>query len=244
MLVVANWKLHGDREFVSRFAAAWTAPSGVDVVICPPWGYLHQAASAFAGKSVTFGAQCIAVAPSGPFTGENAAEMAADLGAGFAIVGHSERRAHFGETNDVVAAKFQAAQRAGLTPILCVGETGDERRRGDAEAVVRAQLAAVTAPAHGLGRAVVAYEPVWAIGTGASATPAQAQAMHAAIRGLLPARDRATRLLYGGSVTAANAPLLFAEPDIDGALVGGASLDAGEFAAICCAAAAAPKRET
>ena len=239
MLVVANWKMHGDRGFVSRFAAAWTAPSGVEVVVCPPWGYLHQAASAFAGKSVALGAQSTAVASSGPFTGENAAEMAVDLGAAFAIVGHSERRQHFGETNDVVAAKFGAARRAGLTPILCVGETSDERRRGDAQAVVGAQLRAVAAlRPNGLGDAVIAYEPVWAIGTGETATPAQAQAMHAAIRQLLPASGRATRLLYGGSVKAANAAPLFAEPDIDGALVGGASLDAGEFAAICFAASA------
>ena len=240
MLVVANWKMHGDREFVAQFARAWRAPSGVDVVVCPSWGHLDLAVSAFAGQGVRFGVQTTAAEPSGAFTGEHAAEMARDLGAVFAIVGHSERRRLFGETDAVVAAKFCAAQRAGLTPILCVGESQDERRGGNAVEVVRGQLGAVAgvAGADALRDAVIAYEPVWAIGTGDTATPAQAQAMHAAIRAALPNAGCATRVLYGGSVKAANAAWIFAEPDVDGALVGGASLDANEFSAICFAAAA------
>ena len=241
-LVVANWKMHGDKDFVARFARAWRAPPGVDVVICPSWGYLDCAVSAFAGRGVRFGVQTTASEPSGAFTGENAAEMARDLGAAFAVVGHSERRQMFGETDAVVAKKFRAAGRAGLTPILCVGEDRTERLAGNAEQVVRGQLDAVARAAgpDALRDAVLAYEPVWAIGTGETATPAQAQSMHAAIRGALPNGGRAARVLYGGSVKAANAARIFAEPDVDGALVGGASLDANEFAAICLAAAANP----
>ena len=244
-LVVANWKMHGDRRFITSFASQYgDAPAGVDVVICPPLAYLAQCVAAFRGRRIRFGVQNVATVPSGALTGEHAAEMARDLGAEYAIIGHSERRSLFGESDAIVAQKFQAAKRAGLNPILCVGETLQQRRSGRAQATVHAQLAAVldNAPAPALEHATIAYEPVWAIGTGATATPAVAQDMHAAIRERLGRAGVAarTRLLYGGSIKADSAAALFAAAEIDGGLVGGASLDATAFAAICCAAACAP----
>ena len=244
-LLVANWKANASKSLVERFVAGWRDPPGdVDVVICPPWGYLDRVAAALAARRVRFGVQSTSAEPAGAFTGEHAAEMARDIGGEFAIVGHSERRRLFGETDAVVARKFQAAQRASLVPILCVGESREARRRGGAEAVVRAQLDGVIAAcgSSALGDAVIAYEPVWAIGTGETATPEQAQAMHLFIRSCLPDCGRAVRVLYGGSVHADNAADLFAQADVDGALVGGASLDAGAFAAICSAAAASLAR--
>ena len=232
--------MNGTAQAVADYAAAWPAvPSGIDVVFCPPWPYLDRLVSALRDGGVRFGVQTTAVEPAGAFTGEHAAEMARDLGAEFAIVGHSERRRLYAETDAVVVAKFRAARRAGLTPILCVGETLEERRSGSAVAVVLAQLEAVDAGAGGSAweDVVIAYEPVWAIGTGETATPAQAQEMHVVIREYLAGRRSAladtTRILYGGSVNAANADDLFAQPDIDGGLVGGASLDALVFSAIC-----------
>lgn len=244
-LVAANWKMNGTAQAVADFAAAWPdTPPGVDVVLCPPWGYLDRLATALEGRGVRFGVQTTAVESAGAFTGEHAAEMARDLGAEFAIVGHSERRRLYAETDAVVVAKFLAAQRAGLTPIVCVGETIEERRAGNAAGVVLAQLDAIddSAGPSAWKDVVIAYEPVWAIGTGETATPAQAQEMHAAIREYLarrsPALAEGTRILYGGSVNAGNADDLFAQADIDGGLVGGASLDAKEFAEICSTAAA------
>lgn len=241
-LVAGNWKMHGTTEELAAFAAAWRpAPATVEVLLCPPLGYLRQAAS-LRVRGVQLGAQDVAAAAGGAFTGQHSAAMAKDLGAAFAIVGHSERRRLCGETNAVVAEKFVAAGRAGLVPILCVGETLAERRGGSARGVVLGQLDAVLrhAGAAAFATAVVAYEPVWAIGTGETASPADAQAMHAAIRGHLAnvaeARADGVRILYGGSVNGGNAGALFAAPDVDGGLVGGASLDAREFAAICCAA--------
>ena len=245
-LVAGNWKMHGSSEALAAFGAAWQFGSAaVDVLLCPPFGYLRQAAPLLA-HGVQLGAQDVAAAAAGAFTGEHSAAMAKDLGATFAIVGHSERRRLFGETDAVVAAKFAAAARAGLVPILCVGETLAERRAGAARAVVLRQLDAVLRHAGTAAPepAVVAYEPVWAIGTGETASPEVAQAMHATIRAHLSEgsalRGEGTRVLYGGSVHAGNAAALFAAPDVDGALVGGASLDAREFAAICCAAAPPP----
>ena len=245
-LVVANWKMHGDRQFIRSFASQYgDAPSHVDVVICPPLAYLAECVATFRGKHIGFGTQNVAVAPSGSFTGEHAAEMARDLGAQYAIVGHSERRRLCGESDALVAEKFQAARRAGLHPILCVGETLRQRQQGEALAVVAEQLDAVLAHA-GAGAfegATVAYEPVWAIGTGETATPALAQEMHFAIRAqLLGAGVGDLHVLYGGSVKADGAAALFAAADIDGGLVGGASLDAAAFKAICCAAAAVGRR--
>ena len=246
-LVVANWKMHGDRQFIRAFASQYgDAPAGVDVVVCPPLAYLAQCVSTFRGVHLRFGAQDVAAAPSGAFTGEHAAEMARDIGAEYAIVGHSERRRLFGESDALVAEKFQAARRAGLHPILCVGETLGQRQRGEAVATVAAQLAVVLAHAgaSAFENATVAYEPVWAIGTGETATPALAQEMHAAIRAQLRSAGAGaqSRLLYGGSVTADGAAALFAAADIDGGLVGGASLDAAAFKAVCCAAATGGRR--
>lgn len=244
-LVAGNWKMHGSSQALEAFASAWCQPpAGVEVLLCPPIGYLGQAA-ALRQRGIALGAQNVARAASGAFTGEHSAAMAKDLGAAFAIVGHSERRRLYGETDAVVAEKFASAQAAGLVPILCVGETLAARRAGAAEATVLGQLDAVLAAvgAAAFASAILAYEPVWAIGTGETATPAQAQAMHHAIRAHLAALGQGEgganrqRILYGGSVTASNAGTLFAQRDVDGGLVGGASLDASEFAAICCAAA-------
>ena len=243
-LVAANWKMNGTVQAVAEYAAAWPdAPPDVDMVFCPPWAYLDRFTSALRSGGVRFGVQSTAVEPAGAFTGEHAAEMARDLGAEFAIVGHSERRRLYAESDAVVVGKVLAARRADLTPIVCVGETLDERRGGNAVGVVLGQLDAIDAGAgpSAWENVVIAYEPVWAIGTGETATPAQAQEMHAAIREYLARRSatlaQGSRILYGGSVNAANADDLFAEADIDGGLVGGASLDAVEFAGICCAAA-------
>lgn len=241
--VAANWKMHGTASFVEAYLEDWrkTGPCGVvDVVICPPLAYLDRVAGALGDHGVQFGVQTVHAEPSGAYTGEHAAEMARDLGATYAIVGHSERRRLFAESDAVVAAKFVAARRAGLMPVLCVGETLAERRAGRAEATVLAQLDGV------LGRPgaraldadfVVAYEPVWAIGTGETATSAQAQQMHGTIRARLgdvgDAFAQSVRVVYGGSVNVDNAEALFAQTDIDGGLVGGASLDAAAFAEIC-----------
>ena len=243
-LVVANWKMHGSVAFVDDYAAGWQAPPPqVDAVLCPPFAYLPRLAAALDGRRARFGVQNVAAQPAGAFTGEHAAPMAHDLGAEFAIVGHSERRALFAETDAVVAAKFAAARDAELVPILCVGETLAERRAGRARDVVLGQLDAVVdhCGASALADAVLAYEPVWAIGSGETASPAQAQEMHAVLRQrvaeVLGDAAASVRILYGGSVNAVNAGALLAGPDVDGALVGGASLDAAEFAAICCAVA-------
>lgn len=235
--------MNGTAQAVADYAAVWPdTPPGIDVVFCPPWAYLDRLTSALHDRGVRFGVQTTAIESAGAFTGEHAAEMARDLGAEFAIVGHSERRRLYAETDAVVVGKFLAARRAGLTPIVCVGETLEERRGGNAAGVVLAQLDAIDDGARPSAweDVVIAYEPVWAIGTGETATPAQAQEMHAAIREYLARRSSAlaegTRILYGGSVNAANADNLFAQADIDGGLVGGASLDAGEFSRICRAA--------
>lgn len=244
-LVAANWKMNASVAAVGAFVRGWQEPPGdVDVVFCPPFGYLGRLVADLKG-SVQFGVQDVGVEAQGAFTGEHSAEMAADLGAAYCIVGHSERRAMHGEDDAVVAGKFRAARRAGLTPVLCVGETLAERRAGRAEETVVRQLDAVLddSGAKAFADSVVAYEPVWAIGTGATASPEQAAEMHATIRGRLAREDlgvaAAMRIVYGGSVKAANAAALFALDDIDGGLVGGASLDPQEFAAICAAAARA-----
>ena len=241
--------MNGTAQAVADYAAAWPdPPPGIDVVFCPPWAYLDRFASALRAGGVRFGVQTTAVEASGAFTGEHAAEMARDLGAEFAIVGHSERRRLYAETDAVAVAKFLAARRAGLTPIVCVGETLEERRGGNAVGIVLAQLDAIDAGAgpSAWEDVVIAYEPVWAIGTGETATRAEAQEMHVVIREYLARRSSAVakgmRILYGGSVNAANADDLFAQADIDGGLVGGASLDALEFSGICRAAAAASPR--
>ena len=247
-LVAANWKMNASVAAIGAFVRAWQQPSrDVDVVFCPPFGYVDRLVAAFAGE-VQIGVQDVGAQADGAFTGEHSAEMAADLGAAYCIVGHSERRAMHGEDDALVAGKFRATLRAGLTPVLCVGETLAERRAGDAKETVLRQLDAVLndSGAAPFAAAVVAYEPVWAIGTGETATPEQAAEMHGAIRQRLAAEDAevaaAARIVYGGSVKAANAAALFAQGDIDGGLVGGASLDPHEFAAICAAAAGSNER--
>ncbi|HLW75192.1 MAG TPA: triose-phosphate isomerase [Gammaproteobacteria bacterium] len=244
-LVAGNWKMNGNRDSAVKLADAVLQGSDgrkAEVLLCPPFVYLADVARVLKGSGIALGAQDLCAEDNGAFTGEVSGDMLRDSGCRYVIVGHSERRALFGEDDARVARKFMAAQKAGLTPILCVGETLAEREAGETPAVVGRQLKAVLDSA-GIGafaQAVVAYEPVWAIGTGRTAKSGQAQEVHALIRGLLAAQDAkiaaGMRLLYGGSVKAANAAELFHMPDIDGGLVGGASLDAAEFLAICAAA--------
>lgn len=246
-LVAANWKMHGQKAragaLVQALVAGLGAENRIDVLVCPPFVHLAQLADAMAGTRLQLGAQNVHQEAEGAFTGEISAPMLREAGCTHVLVGHSERRVLFGETDSIVAAKFAAAQSAGLVPVLCVGESAAERKAGSTVAVVRRQLQAVfdTSGAAACANAVIAYEPVWAIGTGLTASPEQAQEVHALIRAELLSHgcvDAAqVRVLYGGSVKAANAAELFGQPDIDGALVGGASLVAEEFLAICRAAA-------
>lgn len=249
-IVAANWKMHGRQAMLGDFVAGLRrieAGDGVDMVLCPPFPYLATLAKHLAGvHGVALGAQdCSPESGDGAFTGEVSAAMLADVGCRWVIVGHSERRRRAGESDDQVAAKFAAAGEAGLTPILCVGESGEERAVGRAEAVVRAQLEAVIGRvgADRLGLAALAYEPVWAIGSGQPASAETAQDMHRVLRDAVARRSgaaaRTLRILYGGSVKADNAAAFFEQADIDGALVGGASLDPAAFCAIAVAAAAA-----
>jgi triosephosphate isomerase (TIM) len=243
-LIAGNWKMHGSSAFVAEYAAALALPSvPAQVVLLPPAPYLRELAAAVTPGTVELGVQNVHDQPSGAYTGELSADMARDLGATWTLIGHSERRAFCGETDEIIAAKLLAAQRAGLAVVLCVGETLAERDAGSAEAVVQRQIQTVVdvAGAAALHAVTIAYEPVWAIGTGRTATPEQAQRMHATVREHLAAScggDVAAqmRILYGGSVKPDNAGILLAEKDIDGALVGGASLDAASFADIVAAA--------
>ena len=243
-LVAGNWKMHGSlAENAALLAAIKPALAGIEAAVCVPFPYLAQVQSELAGTTIAWGAQNLSEQAKGAYTGEVSASMLLDFGCRYVIVGHSERRSVYGESDALVAKKYVAAQAAGLTPILCVGESLDERESGVTEAVVARQLDAVIVAAGvaSLSKAVVAYEPVWAIGTGKTATPEQAQAVHAFIRGKIAALDAgvAEQLIiqYGGSVKAGNAAELMAQPDIDGGLIGGASLIADEFVAICRAAA-------
>ncbi len=231
-----------NQELLAQLGVALSGFDGADVAVCVPAPYLAQVGQLVAGSPLALGAQTLSEHTSGAYTGEVSAAMLLEFECRYVIVGHSERRALFGETNALVAAKYTAADKAGLVPIACVGETWPEREAGATEAVIAAQLDAVLEVAAGesLAKAVFAYEPVWAIGTGKTATPEQAQAVHAFIRSRIAFRDPVAaagmRILYGGSVSAGNATALFACPDIDGGLVGGASLKAADFAAICKAA--------
>jgi len=243
-LVAGNWKMNGSlAENAALLAAIKPALAGIDAVVCVPFPYLAQVQTLLAGSSIAWGAQNMSEQGKGAYTGEVSASMLLDFGCRYVIVGHSERRSLYGESDELVASKYLAAQAAGLTPILCVGESLAERESGVTEAVVARQLDAVikTAGVASLARAVVAYEPVWAIGTGKTASPAQAQAVHAFIRNKIAGLDAgvAAQLViqYGGSVKGSNAAELMAQPDIDGGLIGGASLLADEFVAICRAAA-------
>ncbi len=246
-LVAGNWKMNGTRAsaqalLAELLAGLSAAPAQAQVVVCPPFTLIPLVAELLAGgASVSYGAQDVATEKSGAYTGEIAAAMLTDYGCRYAIVGHSERRALYGETDAIVAAKYTAARTGGLIPIACVGETLQEREAGQTEVVVARQLDALLALGNeALAAGVIAYEPVWAIGTGKTATPEQAQEVHRFIRARLAAQSATVaeglQILYGGSVKGSNAATLFAQPDIDGGLIGGASLSAAEFLQIIRAA--------
>ncbi|UXI69726.1 triose-phosphate isomerase [Tahibacter amnicola] len=243
-LVAGNWKMHGTRASAAELVHAVAAgvPEGIEVAVFPPFVYAGEIAADARRGAVAVGVQDVSEQAQGAFTGDVAASMAADIGCTLALVGHSERRQYHAESNGQVAAKFVRAQEAGLVPVLCVGETLVQREAGETESVVGAQIQAVLAAAGiaAFGNAVVAYEPVWAIGTGRTATSEQAQQVHAFIRSQLAIHDatiaNSLRILYGGSVKPGNAAELFAQADVDGGLIGGASLVASDFLAICMAA--------
>ena len=242
-LIAGNWKMNGSlaaNEALLKALLAGVGAPACEIAVCVPAPYLAQVQSLVAGSPVALGAQDVSAQPQGAFTGEQSAAMLKDFGVRYAIVGHSERRQYHGETDELVAAKTAIALANGITPIVCVGETLAERESGHTEAVVGRQLgAAIELLGKRIDGVVVAYEPVWAIGTGKTASPEQAQSVHAFLRATLERAGAASgslRILYGGSVKADNAALLFAQPDIDGGLIGGASLKAGEFIAICSAA--------
>lgn len=247
-IVAANWKLHGQLGMIASLLQPIDIHaknlSQVDVVICPPYPYLAACKQAIKSGNVFLGAQSVAAEEKGAYTGEVAAEMLAEVGCTHVIVGHSERRQYYGESDQIVAAKVTRAIAAGLTPIVCVGESLDQRDQGQMKEIIVSQLRAVI---NEIGidqasRAVIAYEPIWAIGTGKTASPEQAQEVHSIIRSELARQSeevsQQVRILYGGSVKADNAAQLFSQPDIDGGLIGGASLDAEQFNAIVDASAA------
>ena len=245
-LVAGNWKLHGTRGFATALMDELVAGlplDGVDLLILPPLPYLGELIEDYGDRGVAFGAQDVSSNEKGAYTGEVCAAMLHEVGARYGLVGHSERRQYHNESSELVARKFAAAQHAGLVPVLCVGETLEQREAGQTEAVIASQLAPVLelVGAAGFANAVVAYEPVWAIGTGRTATKEQAQQVHAFIRGEVARIDAriadSLPIVYGGSVKPDNAGELFAQPDVDGGLVGGASLVAADFLAIAEAAA-------
>ncbi len=233
-----NGSQASNADLLAGLKALWQGERKTEVGVCAPFVYLAQAVDALVDSPIGVGAQDVSARESGAYTGEIAGYMLADVGCHYVIVGHSERRSYHGEGSALVAEKFKAALDAGLVPVLCVGETLEERDSGNALVVIGEQLQAVidAVGRDNFGKAVIAYEPVWAIGTGRTATPAQAQEVHAFIRAQLENVGPEVRVLYGGSVKATNAAELFAQVDIDGALVGGASLQAEEFFAICQAA--------
>jgi triosephosphate isomerase len=245
-MVAGNWKMNGSQAeaaaLLKGIHQGMATVKEAEVVVCPPFILIPSVATQLQGGRIAWGGQDLNVNTSGAFTGEVSGPMLKDFGCTYVIVGHSERRALYGETDQVVAQKFKAAQAVGLIPILCVGETLDEREANATESVVARQLDAVLALTgiESLAKAVIAYEPVWAIGTGKTASPEQAQTVHRFIREKLAGKNavvaKGLRLLYGGSVKGANAQELFGQPDIDGGLIGGASLNAEDFLAICRAA--------
>jgi triosephosphate isomerase (TIM) len=245
-LVAGNWKMYGLRAenatLVRGLIEQLRPEMSAEVLICPPFPYLLETARLLKDSDIALGGQSVCAEAVGAFTGEVSAAMLKDVGCRYVLVGHSERRQIYGESDALVARKFVAAQSTRLVPVLCVGETLEEREGNQTLAVVSRQIDAVLAVAGvgALGAAAIAYEPVWAIGTGRTASPEQAQEVHAMIRAKVAALDAtiggSVRVLYGGSVKASNARELFAMPDIDGGLVGGASLKADEFAQICAAA--------
>ncbi len=243
-LVAGNWKMNGSRENAESLIAGIKEGLGVnaavEAAICPPFVYLSEVGSRLSGSGIALGAQNVSQHGNGAYTGEISTSMLLDVGCKYVISGHSERRALYGEADSLVAEKVVAINAAGLKPILCVGELLKERESGKTEEVVARQLDVLLNSAEGLAalqNTVIAYEPVWAIGTGMTATPEQAQDVHAFIRQRIAAKDTAlaqkVRILYGGSVKGNNASELFAKADIDGGLIGGASLQVEEFLAIC-----------
>lgn len=245
-LVAGNWKMHGsltsNKALLDALVPQLAGLKGAGCAVCVPFPYLFQAQFTLQNTGIGWGAQNVSQHEKGAFTGEVAPAMLLDFGCQYVIVGHSERRALYGDDDATVAAKFMVVQKAGMTPILCVGESLEEREGGVTEQVVARQLDAVISAAGvgALAKSIVAYEPVWAIGTGKTASPEQAQAVHAFIRGKIAALDGAVAanliIQYGGSVKASNAVELFGMPDIDGGLIGGAALVPEEFVAICKAA--------
>lgn len=250
-LVMGNWKLNGSKAFTKELIAGLKAElagvDGCDVAIAPPVMYLAEAEAALAGSQIALGSQNVDVNVQGAFTGDISTAMLKDFGAKYIIIGHSERRTYHKESDEFVAKKFGALKEAGLVPVLCIGESEAENEAGKTQEVCARQIDAVinALGVEAFNGAVIAYEPIWAIGTGKSATPAQAQAVHAFIRGHIAAKSQAVAdqviIQYGGSVNDANAAELFTQPDIDGALVGGASLKAPAFAVIVKAAAQAKR---
>lgn len=246
-LVAGNWKMNGSsdsaRSLVDGIKEGVAAGVSADVAICPPFVYLSQVAALLEGSNIALGAQDVSQHQGGAYTGEIAPAMLLDMGCEYVILGHSERRSYYGEDDALVAEKVIAAHGAGLRPMLCIGETLQERESDQTEAVVARQLDVLLNTAEGLAAlqdGVIAYEPVWAIGTGKTASPQQAQDVHAFIRGRIAAKDAdlagRMRILYGGSVKGDNAAELFAMADIDGGLIGGASLKVDDFLTICRAA--------
>jgi len=246
-LVAGNWKMHGglarNRDLLQSLVQAIGKGGSADCAVCVPFPYLAQTQELLKSTAIAWGAQTVSEHAQGAYTGEVSAAMLVDFGCRYVLVGHSERRSLYGESNETVAAKFVAAVQAGLTPVLCLGETLEQREGNITERVIAAQLDAVLQAAgmSGFANSVIAYEPVWAIGTGRTATPQQAQDVHAFIRERLAKSDailaQRLQILYGGSVKPQNAAELFGMADIDGGLIGGASLVAQDFLAICQAAA-------
>lgn len=243
-LIVGNWKMNGSLSGNARLLGELRQTdlcAAVDAAVCAPAPYLAQVQDSLQGSGIEWGAQDVSAHDAGAYTGEVAASMLRDFGCRYVIVGHSERRQYHAESDEAVALKAQRALASGITPIVCVGETLAQREAGQTEAVVRRQLAAVIhVLGHCSGEMVVAYEPVWAIGTGHTATPDQAQAVHAVLRAqmhLATAHAVKSRILYGGSMNPGNAAALLAQPDIDGGLIGGASLQSADFLSILAAAA-------
>ncbi len=251
-LVAGNWKMNGSNAansaLVQGIVAGAPSTDSVQLLVCPPFPYLAAVSEMLAGSTVSLGSQNVSEHSSGAYTGETAGDMLRESGCEYAIVGHSERRALMGESSQNVADKFQAALKSGLKPVLCVGETLEERESGQTEAVIDEQLNAVleTVGIDAFADAVIAYEPVWAIGTGMTASPEQAQDVHRHIRAALEAQSESVaagiKILYGGSVKGDNAAGLFSKPDIDGGLIGGASLKSEDFLAIAEAAASLESR--
>lgn len=245
MMVAGNWKMHGTQAWVRAFSeglssrvAAVSQAASIDWVLFPPFVYVEQVARLLQGTGIAWGAQNVSAYEQGAYTGEVSVAMLRDLGCTYCLVGHSERRSAHGDTDALVAEKFMVVCQAGLIPVLCLGETQQERERGDTEMILDRQLSAVLSLCVGhsdnaLGQAIIAYEPVWSIGTGLSAQPEQAQKAHHFIRARIAQEDsviaQAIRILYGGSLKPGNAADLFAMPDVDGGLVGGASLDVEQF---------------